>query len=148
MIYNPTKDFKKVSYQRWGRIIMVIALSFLLSCEANNKVDAQNIYQAKNKPLKAENIKVTFIELGSVNCVPCRMMQKVMHQIEEKYGDQVKIIFYDVWTAEGKPYAKKYGIRAIPTQVFLDKNGNEYFRHVGFYPFDAVEEILKKQGVQ
>jgi thioredoxin 1 len=96
---------------------------------------------------KSGNIKVTFIELGSVNCVPCRMMQPVMKQVEEKYSDQVKVVFYDVWTEKDRPYAHKYGIRAIPTQVFLDRNGKEYFRHVGYYPFEEVEKVLKNGGV-
>ena len=29
--------------------------------------------------------KVTFVELGSVNCIPCKQMQPVMKAIEEKY---------------------------------------------------------------
>ncbi|UCF86051.1 MAG: hypothetical protein JSV50_10580, partial [Desulfobacteraceae bacterium] len=28
--------------------------------------------------------KVTFIELGSVNCIPCKKMQPIMKQIEEE----------------------------------------------------------------
>ncbi len=97
---------------------------------------------------KASNIKVTFIELGSVNCIPCKMMKPVMAEVEKKYGDQVKVIFYDVWTDAGKPYARKYGIRAIPTQVFLDSNGKEYSRHTGYFPFEEVEKVLKKGGVR
>ncbi|MFH0977151.1 MAG: thioredoxin family protein [Spirochaetota bacterium] len=97
---------------------------------------------------KAANIKVTFIELGSVNCIPCRMMQPVMKQVEEKYSDQVKVIFYDVWTENGRPFGQVYKIRAIPTQIFLDSNGKEYFRHEGFYPFEELEKILKKGGVR
>lgn len=93
-------------------------------------------------------IKVTFIELGSVKCVPCRMMQPIMKKIEEKYGDQVKVIFYDVWTTAGKPYAYKYRIRVIPTQIFLDKTGNEYFRHQGFFPEEELMKILRKGGVK
>jgi thioredoxin 1 len=96
---------------------------------------------------KKSNIKVTFIELGSVNCIPCKMMQPVMKQVEEKYADQVKVVFYDVWTEKGQPYAKIYGINAIPTQVFLNKEGKEYSRHLGFYPFEEVEKVLKKGGV-
>lgn len=91
---------------------------------------------------------VTFVELGSVNCIPCRMMKQVMDKVEEKYGGQVKIIFYDVWTPEGRPYAMQYGIRSIPTQVFLDKNGKEYSRHSGFFPFEDLEKVLKKGGVE
>ncbi len=96
---------------------------------------------------KKSKIKVTFVELGSVRCIPCKMMQPIMKEIEEKYGDEVKVIFYDVWTPEGRPYAEKYQIRAIPTQVFLDENGKEFFRHVGFFPREELFEVLKKKGV-
>ena len=75
-------------------------------------------------------------------------MQPVMKQVEKKYNSQVKVVFHDVWTEKGKPFAYKYGIKAIPTQVYLDKNGREYFRHEGFHPFAEVEKILKKGGVR
>lgn len=92
--------------------------------------------------------EVTFVELGSVNCIPCRMMQPVMKAIEEKYRGRVRVVFYDVWTPEGRDYAAQYRIYAIPTQVFLDKNGKEFFRHVGFFPQAEIEKVLAKQGVR
>jgi thioredoxin 1 len=92
--------------------------------------------------------KVTFIELGSVNCIPCKQMQQVMKSIEEKYGAQVKVIFYDVWKADQKQFAQKYGIRLIPTQVFLDKEGKEFHRHEGFYPESEIEKLLQAQGLK
>lgn len=90
--------------------------------------------------------KVTFIELGSVNCIPCKKMQPVMREIEEEYPE-VNVIFYDVWRREDKPYAHQYKIRVIPTQVFLDEYGKEYFRHEGFFPKAEVEKILARGGV-
>lgn len=93
-------------------------------------------------------IKVTFIELGSVKCVPCRMMQPVMKEIEEEYKGQVEVIFYDVWTNLGAPFGEKYRIRVIPTQVFLDENGKEYYRHEGFFPKEELVEVLKQKGVK
>lgn len=97
---------------------------------------------------KKEEIKVTFVELGSVKCIPCKMMQPIMEEIEKEFAGQVNVIFYDVWTEEGKPYAEKYKIRLIPTQVFLDKNGKEYFRHEGFFPKEELVKILEMQGVK
>ncbi len=91
--------------------------------------------------------KVTFIELGSVNCIPCKQMQPVMKSIEQKYGDQVNVIFYDVWKPEQKKYANQYGIKLIPTQVFLDENGKEIFRHEGFYPESEIDKLLKGRGL-
>ncbi len=91
---------------------------------------------------------ITFIELGSVNCVPCKMMQPVMKAIEEKYGVQVKVIFYDVWKSDQKKYAAQYGIKLIPTQVFLDENGKEFFRHEGFYPEAEIDKLLQGKGLK
>ena len=89
--------------------------------------------------------QVTFIELGSVKCIPCRMMQPVMKNIEKKYGAKIRVIFYDVWTEAGMPYSKKYNIRVIPTQVFLDSDGNEFYRHQGFFPEAEIVKLLDKK---
>jgi thioredoxin 1 len=92
--------------------------------------------------------KVTFVEIGSVNCIPCKAMQPIMKAMEKEYKGQVKIVFHDVWTAKGKADAQIYNIRVIPTQVFLDKDGKEYFRHEGFFPQEEVVKVLKMKGVK
>lgn len=120
------------------RMIVVLVL---LSLTAFNGI-AQTQREATVKP------KITFVELGSVNCIPCKQMQPVMKAIEEKYGELVKVVFHDVWTDAGKPYANKYGIKLIPTQVFLDENGKEFFRHEGFYPEKEIDKLLNSKGVK
>jgi thioredoxin 1 len=90
---------------------------------------------------------VTFIELGSVNCIPCKAMRPVMTDIETSFGGRVKVDFYDVWTKEGEPYGRKFGIRVIPTQVFLDKDGKEFYRHEGFFLASDIKALLKEHGV-
>lgn len=97
---------------------------------------------------KAEDPRIYFIELGSVNCIPCRQMQPIMKNIEAKYSPRVKVIFYDVWTAEQSKYAKLYNIRVIPTQVFLDKSRKEIFRHQGFFLQKDLERFLADHGVK
>ncbi len=91
---------------------------------------------------------VTFIELGSVNCIPCKKMQPVMKAIENKYRDQIKVVFHDVWTEKGKPFSQKYKIKLIPTQIFIDKNGKEFFRHEGFFSEKDIDNLLQKQGLK
>jgi Thioredoxin. len=70
-----------------------------------------------------ENLKVTFVELGSKGCVPCDMMQPIMEVIKSEYPSQVMVVFHDVRTKDGYAYAQKYKIRVIPTQVFLIAKG-------------------------
>lgn len=88
---------------------------------------------------------VTFIELGADKCVPCKEMQPVMRAIEKTFGDQVEVVFYDVW--EDPAPANESGIQMIPTQVFLDANGDEFHRHAGFYPQADIEALLVEQGL-
>jgi len=89
--------------------------------------------------------KVTFIELGADRCIPCKAMQPIMREIAQEYKGTIQVVFYDVWKTP--KYAKNYGIQMIPTQVFIDKNGDEIFRHVGFYAKDEIIKMLKEKGI-
>lgn len=119
---------------------VILILTFSLS--------AFKFDETKDDKKSSVKPKVTFVELGSVNCIPCKQMQPVMKAIEAKYGDQVKVIFYDVWTKEQKKYANLYKIKLIPTQVFLDENGKEFHRHEGFYPETEIDKILTGKGLK
>ncbi len=91
---------------------------------------------------------VTFVEIGAARCIPCKAMQPIMKEVAETYKGQVIVLFHDVWTQQGKIDAEKYKIRVIPTQVFLDKDGKEFFRHEGYFPKDEVIKVIKMQGVK
>ncbi|MBN2353344.1 MAG: thioredoxin family protein [Spirochaetales bacterium] len=136
----------------------LLALAFIAgailtaSCQENGR--EKNV-ETNTMPLAVETAppvpgkpKVTFIEIGSVNCIPCKAMQPIMRDIEKEYPGQVKVVFYDVWTVEQAEYGEKYGIRAIPTQVFLDKDGKEYFRHEGYFPKSELVKVLKLRGME
>lgn len=98
--------------------LFILLLSALfMGCNGNAQTKTKSVTTIEKKH------KVTFYELGSVRCIPCKQMQPIIKSIEEKYKDQVEVIFYDVWTPEGKEAAKKFTFGAIPTQIFLDENG-------------------------
>ena len=104
--------------------------------------------QTKESAVQPQKPMITFVELGSVKCIPCRQMQPVMKAIEEKYGSQVKVVFYDVWKEDQQHYAQEYKIRLIPTQVFLDQNGQELMRHEGFFPEKDIDAFLQSKGLK
>ena len=97
---------------------------------------------------KSVNILVTFVEIGAARCIPCKAMQPIMKEVAETYKGQVVVLFHDVWTNQGRMDAEKYNIRVIPTQVFLDKDGKEYFRHEGYFPKEDLIKVLKMKGVK
>ena len=124
------------------KIIFLFYLTILLACQSEADT-------ATSKPKEqVSGAKITFIELGSVNCIPCKAMQPVMRAIEEKYGDQIQVVFYDVWTPEQQKYAREYKIKLIPTQVFLNEKGEEILRHEGFFPESEIDAFLQKQGLK
>mgnify|MGYP006346413285 FL=1 len=123
--------------------LFILLLSALfMGCNGNAQTKTKSVTTIEKK------YKVTFYELGSVRCIPCKQMQPIIKSIEENYKDQVNVIFYDVWTKEGKEAAKNFTFQAIPTQIFLDENGKEFFRHVGFFPEEELVKVLQQKGVK
>ena len=79
------------------------------------------------------------IDLGADKCIPCQMMAPILDELKEEYRGKLTVTFIDVW--KDPVPGREYGIRAIPTQIFIGPDGNELFRHEGFF---AKEDILAK----
>lgn len=129
---------------------ILLSLFLIVATIIGSAQNTTRVKQTKStSELKKNTVKykVTFIELGSVRCIPCQKMQVVMKSIEKKYGNQVNVVFHDVWTPEGKPFGEKYGIQVIPVQIFLDDKGKEFFRHEGYFPEEDLIKVLNKNGV-
>jgi thioredoxin 1 len=89
---------------------------------------------------------VTMVDLGATSCVPCKMMAPIMTKLEKEYEGKAAIVFIDVW--QHRDQGKRFGIRAIPTQIFFDKDGKEVYRHVGFMDEKSIVNQLKEMGVE
>ncbi len=89
---------------------------------------------------------VTLIDLGAATCVPCKMMTPILAQLEKEYTGKAAVVFIDL--RYHKEMGRKYQVRAIPTQILYDKDGNEVGRHEGFLSKKAIEEAFKKLGVK
>jgi thioredoxin 1 len=89
--------------------------------------------------------RVTMIDLGATECIPCKMMAPILEELKKEYAGRADIIFIDVW--KNRDAARKYGIRAIPTQIFYDADGREVHRHTGFMDKKSIVEILTRLGV-
>lgn len=124
-------------------VVLLLAVFSLISCKKSNTESTHDASVVSGKD--SIKHKIEFVELGSVNCIPCKKMQPVMKSIEEKYKGLVKVTFHDVWKDDAP--AKKYGIDLIPTQVFLDGNGKELMRHEGFFAEEEIDNFLQSQGV-
>ncbi len=89
--------------------------------------------------------RAVMLEVGSVGCIPCEKMKPVMERLRATYKGKLEVVFVDI--AEDPDTARRFGVFAIPTQVFLDKNGKEFHRHMGFYAYNEIVLVLKKAGL-
>jgi thioredoxin 1 len=86
------------------------------------------------------------VDLGATTCIPCKEMVPVLDEVKKAYKGKAIVKIIDV--NDSPDEANKYGIRVIPTQIFLDKEGKEFFRHEGFYSKENIVKIFDKMGVK
>ncbi|WP_459944812.1 thioredoxin family protein [Desulfocastanea catecholica] len=89
---------------------------------------------------------VTMVDLGAKKCVPCKMMAPILEELKKEYSERAAIVFIDVWVDPDA--GRKFGIRAIPTQIFFDAEGKEVGRHEGFLDKASIVAELQKLGVE
>jgi thioredoxin 1 len=123
-------------------ILVVLALSAMFHPEGAPPLLSEP-GKAPDVPVKG---MVTMLDLGAKSCIPCKMMAPIMEKLEKDYKGKAAIVFIDVW--KDPDQSKRFGIRAIPTQIFYDKEGMEVYRHVGFLSENAIVTQLKDMGVQ
>ncbi len=125
-------------------LLLVLSFLFVL-CLSNVSLGAEEKSQVPQVPVKG---KVTMVDIGAKKCIPCKMMAPIMEELEKEYDSTGKaaILFIDVWDNPDQP--KKFGIKAIPTQIFYDINGKENYRHEGFMDKKAIITQLEQLGVK
>jgi thioredoxin 1 len=104
-------------------------------------------------PVKAESLPqvpapglVTMVDLGAKKCIPCKMMAPIIDELAKEYQGRAAVIFIDVW--ENSEAGPKFGIQAIPTQIFYDAQGKEVTRHEGFLDKQSIVNMFAKLGVK
>ena len=129
--------------QRIKRLLLMIGiLGLILSGCSSEEVPPSHSQSPGAVPVKG---MPTMVDLGADKCIPCKMMVPVMEKVEKKYRGKAAVVFIDVW--KDKEQAKRFGIHAIPTQIFFDKEGKEVHRHEGFMGEADIDRVFKEMGV-
>ena len=112
-------------------LLTILATTTLSSAAEMEKPPTMNI------PVKE---MVTLVDLGAKSCIPCKLMAPILEELEKEYKGRVTVIFIDVW--ENRDKAKEFKVVTIPTQIFYDKQGQEVYRHIGFFDKESIKEKL------
>ncbi|MBB3699360.1 thioredoxin fold domain-containing protein [Flammeovirga yaeyamensis] len=97
--------------------------------------------------------KYIFLDAYTTWCGPCKMLKKKVFP-EKIVGDVMNEHFIniaiDMEKGEGIELAKTYQVKAYPTLLFFDADGNEIDRLVGALPaeefVEAIKETLKPEN--
>lgn len=72
-------------------------------------------------------------------CGPCRMIAPILDEVAKEYAG--KALVAKVNTDENPEWAMRYGVRGIPTMLFI-KDGKEVDRQVGAVPKQLITSKL------
>mgnify|MGYP004003920649 FL=1 len=109
---------------------------------SKDSIQKNLITEKYNYSNNSKDFDLSFLEFGAKGCISCYKMEKVMEEVQDKYPTSVYVEFIDMRTDSGKMMGKYFNVYAIPSQVLLDKNGKEYFRHTGFLSFEDLQSKL------
>lgn len=136
------KSVKTIAFLGILVLMVLIGVFWFQFSQTASEATLSEHHEPGDIPVKG---MVTMVDLGANECIPCKMMVPVLEKVEKKYKGKAAIIFIDVW--KDKAPAKRFGIRAIPTQIFFDKEGKEIYRHVGFMSEAEIDRIFKNMGL-
>jgi len=103
----------------------------------------------KNKEWKYEGDLPCIIDFYADWCGPCKMVAPILEQLATEYEGKIKI--YKVDTEREQELAAAFGIRSIPSILFVPKEGQPQMA-VGALPkpslVKAINELLLTQEVE
>ena len=96
----------------------------------------------KNKDWKFEGDIPAVIDFWAPWCGPCRMVGPIIDELANEYDG--KIHFYKVNVDDEQELAGLFGIRSIPSMLFIPKEGRPKMS-VGALPKEALVDAINKE---
>ena len=111
---------------------------------ALNKADfLKKVADYENNPetWKYLGDKPALVDFYASWCGPCKALAPVLEELAAEYGDSIYI--YKINTEEEQELAAAFGIRSIPTLLFIPKDGKPQMAQ-GALPKASLKEAIDK----
>ena len=116
--------------------IVCLALAIAPSCFAEPKIDLQALL-SKRVPI--------LLEFGRGWCIPCKYMKPILADMATAYAGRAIVTPVDM--DANIDLVRSFGIRMMPTQVFLSPDGKQFFRNEGTLEREQIVQVFSKMGV-
>lgn len=94
--------------------------------------------------LTAKGVPI-LLEFGRGWCKPCKYMKPILEDMAKAYSGRAVITTVDM--DANKDLVRDFGIRLMPTQVFIGPDGKEFFRNEGTFEREQIIQVFVKMGV-
>lgn len=109
----------------------------------NKKTFLEKVFDyEKNKEWKYDGELPALIDFWAPWCGPCRMVGPILDELSEEYKEKIHI--YKVNTDEEPELGAVFGIRSIPSLLFIPKEGQPKMA-VGALPKEALIDAIEKE---
>lgn len=76
-------------------------------------------------------------------CGPCKAIAPVLEELSEEYNGQIDI--YKVNTEEERELSSAFGIRSIPSLLFVPMGNKQPMMQAGALPKATLKEVIDKE---
>ena len=98
-----------------------------------------NEKEYQDQVLKAKGL--TLVDFWATWCGPCRALAPVLDELAAKYGEEIYVYKIDVDSEQ--ELAAVFGIRSIPTLLFIPTEGNPRMV-TGMQPKNVLEQQIRE----
>lgn len=103
----------------------------------------ENVFDFENeKEWKFKGEKPAIIDFYADWCGPCKMVAPIFEELSNEITD---IDIYKVDTEAEQQLSAMFGIRSIPSILFIPADGRQPMMQAGALPKNALEEIIEKE---
>ena len=128
---------KNTWFRVFTLLVVIAAVAAVLAIKESGTPD-------ESLPATVSKNLPRMVDLGSDKCVQCKTMAPILEKLDSDLEGQCEIVFIDAWKTPQE--SKKYGIKVIPTQVFFGPDGEEFFRHEGFFSREDILNTFTQHG--